>query len=195
MMRRVTVTGTGVVVDGIERIRSSGGRVSQLLYCAEEAEVGKLSSDRDLMQNCNKRRWTGGSRRLDSDGWMEEWRLTVTILYRTYGTCNYFWASHTHFVVPNAGYRCTLPYFLRSVRSLPIVVDHAPNKVYPFGSWLCEDACRMHVHLTPFFCVIQPFSARSSSYSGYIHHAKYDLFNQPCAVHSSDMSEEVQFPL
>jgi hypothetical protein len=53
----------------------------------------------------------------------------------------------------------------------------------------------LHVHLAPFFNIVQPFSVRSSSDSSPIHDAEYDLFYQLCVVHMEDMSEKVEFPL
>ena len=40
-------------------------------------------------------------------------------------------------------------YIHRSMGSMPVDVDHASHELSPFDSWLCQDACRVYVHLAP----------------------------------------------
>jgi len=63
---------------------------------------------------------------------------------------------------------------------MPVSVNHAFHKLPPFDSWLFQEVCWMHFHLTPLLDIIELFSAGSSSDSIPIYHAKYDLFYLLC---------------
>jgi len=67
-----------------------------------------------------------------------EWNIILILLHMG-DTCN---------AKGSLGYMQThFNSFLRSVGSMSLGVDHAPHKIFPFGSWLCQDACRMQLHI------------------------------------------------